>query len=93
MIGYFPTTRWSDSGNRQRRATALVDRLVKTTTSVFNLKPVAALPAPRPELPEDMLATLREFMRADLALYEHARAGVAKTGGADQSEACRSVRA
>lgn len=83
----------SPKRNRQLRAAALVDRVVKTTTSVFNLKQVAALPAAVPQLPEAMLAALREFMQADLALYEHARAGAVKTGEPDRSEACRSVRA
>lgn len=83
----------SPKKNRQLRAAALVDRVVKTTTSVFNLKRVAALPAARPLLPDGLLAALQEFLQADLALYEHARKGVAETGAPDQPEACRSVRA
>lgn len=62
----------SPKRNRQLRAVAMMDRAVKTATSVFNLKRVAAMPAARPQLPDDVLASAKEFLHADFALYEHA---------------------
>lgn len=73
--------------NRKFRLTALLDRAVKTATSQFNLKRFAAAPAPPPRLSDDLLGAVRDFMRADFALYEQVKSAQEERAPAVRVEA------
>lgn len=68
-LGY---TNVSPKSNRRSHVGALVNKAVRRTASRFNLKRLAPAPASPPELPDDLLAALKDYLRADIALYERA---------------------